>query len=413
MPLPNDPQAGDQYNTQGYRSNLKLPQTSDFGVIRLDHDFGSRNHLMVSDRYYRYNQLTSNQVDIGGALPGNTFGQAAASAPRPQNANYIVAGLTTNITPALTNDFHFNFIRNYWSWSSVGGTPQLPGLGGAVEIGGETSNALIPYNVDTSGTRQRAWDGHDQMYRDDLTWLHGNHLVQFGGSYQRNYDFYTRNDNGIAVDASLVYQIGNGSGIAMPSAYLPAGLPANQVTNWSNLYAEVLGLVSQPQVMYTRAGPNLSLNTIGDPIAIHAVVPTYNLYVSDSWHVRPTFTLTYGLGYAIEMPPYEREGKQVQFVDAANNPLSLQQFLQQKEKAALAGGVYEPTIGFLHDSQRRGGPKVSVRSVLRRVQPASRCRLEPQLRQRYPRLYFRTRPDRDPRWLQPDLRATERRSRSG
>ena len=63
MPLPNDPQAGDQYNTQGYRSNpIKLPQSSDFGVLRLDHDFGnSRNHFMVSDRYYRYSQLTSNQ----------------------------------------------------------------------------------------------------------------------------------------------------------------------------------------------------------------------------------------------------------------------------------------------------------------------------------------------------------------
>ena len=27
--------------------------------------------------------------------------------------------------------------------------PQLPGLGGAVEIGGESANALIPYNVNT------------------------------------------------------------------------------------------------------------------------------------------------------------------------------------------------------------------------------------------------------------------------
>ena len=230
-------------------------------------------------------------------------------------------------------------------------------LTGALEIGGETSNALIPYNVDTSSTRQRAWDGHDQMYRDDLTLVKGNHVLQFGGSYQRNYDFYTRNDNGIAVDSSLVYQIGNGSGISMPAAYLPAGLPSSQVTNWSNLYAEVLGLVSQPQVMYTRGGANLNLNPIGDPISIHAVVPTYNLYVTDSWHVRPSFTLTYGLGYAIEMPPYELQGKQVQFVDSANNPLSLQQFLQQKEKAALAGGVYEPTIGFATTPNVAGGRK--------------------------------------------------------
>ena len=119
MPLPNDPQSGDQYNTQGYRSTLKEPQNSDFGVLRLDHNFGSRNRLMVSDRYYRYTQQTANQVDIGGALPGDTFGQAAATAPRPQDANYIVAALTTTVTPNLTNDIHFDFLRNYWSWSTT------------------------------------------------------------------------------------------------------------------------------------------------------------------------------------------------------------------------------------------------------------------------------------------------------
>ncbi|HKD05704.1 MAG TPA: carboxypeptidase-like regulatory domain-containing protein [Bryobacteraceae bacterium] len=357
MPMPNDPQAGDQYNTQGYRSNVNLPVASDFGVIRLDHDFGSRNHFMVSDRYYVYNQLTSNQIDIGGALPGDKFGQATAYAPRPQTAHYLVAALTTTITPNLTNDFHFNFLRNFWAWSTAGGAPQLPGLPGAVEIGGETSNALIPYNVDTGSTRQRAWNGHDQVYRDDLSYLHGFHFLQFGGSYQRNSDFYTRNDNGIATDASLVYQIGNGSGISMGSAYLPAGIPSSQVTNWSNLYAEVLGLVSQPQVMYTRAGKQLNLNPIGDPISIHAIVPSYNLYLTDTWRLRPSFTLNYGLGYQIEMPPYELRGKQVQLVDTSDNPISLQQFLQQKQSAALAGGVYEPTVGFAITPNVAGGPK--------------------------------------------------------
>jgi len=357
MPLPNDPQSGDLYNTQGYRANLKQPVNSDFGVLRLDHEIDARNHFTVSDRYYSFSQLSTSQVDIGGVLPGDVFGRPAATAPRPQIANYLVAGLTTVLKPTLTNDFHFNFIRNYWSWTTAGGTPQLPGLGAALEIGGESSNALIPYNVDTSSTRQRAWDGHDQLYRDDLTWLHGNHLVQFGGSYQRNYDFYTRNDNGIAVDASMVYQVGNGSGISMPSAYLPAGLPSSQVTNWSNLYAEALGLVSQPQVMYTRSGANLTLDPVGDPISIHAVVPSYNFYVSDSWHARPSLTLTYGLGYAIEMPPYERQGKQVQFTDATGHSISLESFLKQKETAALAGSVYEPTIGFTTTPNVAGGGK--------------------------------------------------------
>ena len=33
----------------------------------------------------------------------------------------------------------------------------------------------------------------------------------------------------------------------------------------------------------------------------------YNLYITDSWHIKPTLTLTYGLGYQVEMPPVEAE----------------------------------------------------------------------------------------------------------
>jgi hypothetical protein len=350
MPLPNDPTftgtGVDGVNAGGYLSPISLPQRSDFGVVRLDHDFGDKWHFMASYRYYAFSQLTSQQVDIGGSLPGNTLGQAAASAPRPEKPSYLVAGLTTTITPHLTNDFHVSYLRNQWQWSTNGAPPQLPSLGGAVEMGGETINALIPYNVDSQSTRQRQWDGHDLAFRDDLSLLRGNHLFQFGGSYQRNYDFFTRNDNGIGIDAALVYQITNGTGIAFSSATRPSGLPSNQQTTWDQLYAETLGLVSQTQALYTRTLPQLSLNPVGVPIFIHSILPKYDLYFTDSWHVRPTFTLTYGLAYALDMPPYSPDGKQVMFLDPAGSPLSYDAYLDAKKSAALKGQVYNPNISF-------------------------------------------------------------------
>src|SRR5690242_7650875 len=39
-PLPNDPQGGDLLNTQGYISNILLPQKDNGYISRLDHDFG-------------------------------------------------------------------------------------------------------------------------------------------------------------------------------------------------------------------------------------------------------------------------------------------------------------------------------------------------------------------------------------
>ena len=46
-----------------------------------------------------------------------------------------------------------------------------------------------------------------------------------------------------------------------------------------------------------------------------STIDFYNLYVTDSWHIKPTLTLTYGLGYQVEMPPVEQNGKQVELVD--------------------------------------------------------------------------------------------------
>jgi hypothetical protein len=351
MPLPNDPQyiisgTSDGVNQQGYLANISLPQSSDFFVARLDHDFGDKWKFMSSYRYYRFSQLATTQIDIGGVLPGDKFGVPASSAPRPQKPWFWVAGLTTTISSNMTNDFHVSYLRNFWQWSTVGGPPQLPGLGGALEMGGESAavNALIPYNVDSSNTRSRFWDGKDWLLRDDLTLLSGNHLLQFGGMYQRNFDYHQRNDNGVGIDTSPVYQITNGTGINFTSQL--AGLPASQVTNWNNLYAQVLGLVSQPQVMYTRSGANLTLNPPLTPGFDQSIIPTYNLYFSDTWRMKPAFTLTYGLSYTVEMPPYEINGKQVGLTDQNGKPIALNDFLTQKKKAALAGQVYNPTVGF-------------------------------------------------------------------
>ena len=40
--------------------------------------------------------------------------------------------------------------------------------------------------------------------------------------------------------------------------------------------------------------------------------------------MRPTFTLTAGLSYALELPPVEKNGKQVMLVDSGDNPIVFQ-----------------------------------------------------------------------------------------
>src|SRR5215813_613944 len=350
MPLPNDPSfaTSDQHNTQGYLASVLLPQKTDELTARIDHDFSEKWHLMGSYRYYRLDQRANTQVDIGGLL-GGSLGQPVSTAPRQQRPSYYVLGLVTNISATLTNDFHFNYLRNFWEWSTASAPPQLAGLGGALEIGGESANALIPYNVNTQNVRQRYWDGHDYTLRDDLSKIHGSHLFQFGGSYERNFDIHQRNDNGQGVMAANVYQIANNPGLTFTTGgvtYIPTTVPSAQNSNWQTLYTEVLGIVGQPQSLYTRKLPDLSLQPLGSPAFDKSIIPSYNLYFSDTWHMKPTLTLSYGMGYMIEMPPYEIDGKQVMLVDPSGKPIITEDYLAQRKSAALAGQVYNPTLGF-------------------------------------------------------------------
>ncbi|MFY9744389.1 MAG: carboxypeptidase-like regulatory domain-containing protein, partial [Candidatus Sulfotelmatobacter sp.] len=313
----------DGANILGFAANLSLPTTSNFDVARIDHDFGSRNHFMASWRYYKMNLASDDQVDIGGFFPGDTLGMPASQSSDPVQDWYLVAGLTTNVTTNTTNDIHYSFLRNWWAWNRAGAPPQLPGLGGALELdaGQSATEDLGPFNVDNQNIRRRFWDGHDNMFRDDISMLKGNHLFQFGGTYQHNFDYHERNDSGGTINAFPVYSLGNnvnGSGLGAllyPCATTPT--ISTGASTCDSLTAAALGVVSVASQMFARTGSNLSLLPPLSNAFDKSVIPYYNVYFSDTWHLKPTFTFTYGLGYALEMPPVEQNGKQTVLVDAA------------------------------------------------------------------------------------------------
>ncbi|HZU35061.1 MAG TPA: carboxypeptidase-like regulatory domain-containing protein, partial [Gemmataceae bacterium] len=355
-----DYSAGDASgNTFGYTGTEATPLSDNFGVARLDHDFGDKWHFFGSYRYYRLpNNSSTTQTDVGGFLPGDKAGVLTSVATNPQVPWFYVAGLTTNISPTTTNDFHYSFIRNWWAWGRAGDPAQLAGLGAALEPGGESASSLSPYNVNTQNTRTRYWDGLDHMFRDDVTSLHGNHLMQFGGSYQRNFDKHQRTDNGGGINYYPVYLTGYGSSTYdNPTAVFPSNLSSSNQNTYATEYNEILGIVNETQVAYTRSGPNLALLPPLTPAQDSSVIPFYNVYFSDSWHMKPSFTLTYGLSWTLEMPPYETQGRQINVVDSSGQPLDTIAYLGARKQAALNGLSYNPEIGFALDANTSGGVK--------------------------------------------------------
>jgi len=373
MPLPT-PGAGcgpfenllcDNVNTFDFKSNLAIPQNDNFGVVRLDHDFGQKWHFMSSYRYYHLTSATDDQVDIGGFFNGDTVGTPASLTSHPQVPWYLVAGMTTNISSNVTNDFRYSFLRNYWAWASAGDPPQFASLDAAIEPFGETSHGkqtLAPYNVNTQQTRTRFWDGKDHFIRDDVSWLKGTHFFQFGGQYQRNWNYHTRTDNGGGINYYPVDLLGqnggNGGGNVIFSELGPAFAPgAPNAGSLDRDAAAVLGIVTQAQQAYTRSGSDLQLNGALVPAFDKVTIPYYNLYFGDSWRIKPSITLNYGLGWTLEMPPVEDQGKQVILVDANDKMIGAQDFLDARKAAALGGQPYNPEIGFALINNVAGHPK--------------------------------------------------------
>ena len=96
---------------------------------------------------------------------------------------------------------------------------------------------------------------------------------------------------------------------------------------------------------------------IGTPATDKSIIPSYTTYFYDTWHMKPTFTLTYGLGWNLEMPPYELQGKQVELVDSNNQAVVTSDFIAQRQAAALQGGSYTPTLGYTLVRNVGSGPK--------------------------------------------------------
>lgn len=374
MPLPT-PGAGcgpftgdgicDGVNTLDFRANLLIPQNDNFAVVRVDHDFGAKWHFMSSYRYYHLERATDDQVDIGGFFSGDTLGTPAALSNRPQVPWYLVLGMTTNISSSVTNDFRYSFLRNYWAWASSGDPAQFSNLGAALEPFGETTGGretLSPYNVNTQNTRTRFWDGKDHFIRDDISWLKGTHFFQFGGQYQHNWNYHTRTDNGAGINYYPVYQLGSNGAVgggnvdfSLLGPAFAAGAP--NAGTLDREAAAVLGIVTQTQQAFTRSGANLELNGPLVPAFDKVTIPYYNLYFGDSWRVKPSLTLNYGLGWTVEMPPVEDQGKQVLLVDSNDKPISAEDYLNERKAAALAGQVYNPEIGFALIDNVAGHPK--------------------------------------------------------
>jgi len=204
-------------------------------------------------------------------------------------------GVTSVLKSTLVNDFRFSY--QYWQnrnlFPSSSDCPDCVGLG-FPEV------AVTGTNV-TIGDTSNATQGRDlRKYNvtDSLSWQRGSHSLHFGGEIEHapGTGFWGYCDPACTVVAPPEL-VRSSVPAALVAALFPT-LPTKIATNADFLNLPFLGGVVG----------------IGDPsqpppynVDQAKVNNRYRVYAADSWRVKPSFTLNYGLGWSFESTLVNRD----------------------------------------------------------------------------------------------------------
>jgi hypothetical protein len=369
-PAGNNPNVSgaDGLNTTGFTANAQSPLSDDFGTFRLDHNLTDKLHFNGSFSFSRDLSYDPSPLVVDLRNPNDVLNQDFT----PAWTSATIFGLTYSITPSLVNIVRVGDVNN----RNGGLRPQLSSIAGELALPGtNTADGYVavtpdvfapPISMSNSVRTQFNRDINEQLV-DDISWTKGTHLIQAGGNFQRMPLFHLHSGKvGGAVNSLNATETADTSFLAIPAADRPptcAGsvttgcLPSSQTSTWDSLYASVLGLMNDDNTLLVR-NSQLQAQPFGTFIDMNALSYFTSFYGQDTWRIRPTLTLTYGLSYSFQTPNNFGNRQETMLVNTSTGqPIDGLAYLQAKLAAANQGQIYNPPLGFDPVTQLgRSGP---------------------------------------------------------
>ncbi len=289
----NDFTAGDGSNTLGFRFSPNVDRSFNTYIARLDYHITSNG----SETLFARGEMQNFKEPGAAQFPGEPVATNLLD-----DSKGITIGLTSLISPRLINDFHWGLVRQ---GQKYGGTSVYPG----VLLNGIDS--LVPF------TRPTIAFVPDNQLSDSLTWTRGSHSIQFGTDLfliRNNHSSYLNSFSD--VQTNVVYL--DTGGIANTNSPLDPGNPLNGYPkvdsnfgpNYDSATAIVMGILAEGDGIYNFARNGAALPQ-GQAINRRYAIDDYEFFGQDSWRVKSNLTVTYGLRWVLQAPPYETNGYQV------------------------------------------------------------------------------------------------------
>ncbi len=369
-PTGNDSQVGDGLNTTGFRYSVSDPVKDDQISFRLDHNFTDKLHFI--GRYFYDRDLEPlPQFDIVDGHPSQV-----GNVPDRNDGAY--GGLDYQISSNMTNSFRFAWIRSRSDVIGESGNQSaallnIPGTGtgnsGVPFASLQPAVAFLNTPIDNGQiSRTQLLNGITKQISDNLFWNKGAHTLTAGVDIHFLPFLLSHTDTNNAttspvalMDATSSEQTGS---LPVPAANTPPTcggaittncLAAADVAEWDSLYLGALGIVNNVNVSGVRDG-SLNALPLGTGINSNTTQHFVDFYFQDTWRMKPSLTLTYGIGYGWQTSAKEAHGTQSLLAnhDAGDVLINSAQYISQKESAAEQGSIFNPTLSYLpiHDTGR-------------------------------------------------------------
>jgi hypothetical protein len=327
----NDTTVGDGLNTSGFRFNARTPTELNTYIARFDFNLTSRQTLFVRGNYQNDTVTRAVYFSSDCSSPGDNI-QCFPDTPPLTTWNHpkgLAFGHIWTVNNALVNRFNYGLTRASFTQNGDSNENQV--------------NFRFIFSPQSfARTLRRTTPVHN--FVDDVSWVRGNHTLGFGANVRLITN--NRNSLGPSFDDAIIN----------PSFYNESGdvliQPFTDFESGSDLrdaLASVIGRYSQysANLVYNASG---QLQPVGTPSDRSFKTQEYEGYFQDSWHMRPNFTLNYGIRWSTSSPVYEANGLQV--VPNVN----LTDYFKQRVASSNNGVPFTDPITFILGGKANNGP---------------------------------------------------------